>query len=352
MKTFCSSVLVAIFALLLIGPSTAAAQEDAPAAYFSFIINVHDWIRGDESAAVISRLIDLFEAYGVRGDFYLTAPVAQYYADNHPDVVEKLCASDMTISYHVRPPHPLNQGFDASLRGLHGRALYEAIYAAETQALDLTTGELIPDQVGGYRYVAQLCGRNPVALGIPNNNPEIRSTALQVYTDLGAQMIIDEHETGAPLERVGELWSRPSDFSITRWTVPGVNEPLFWWEMLNQDRADAYDPVAYLNAQLNAWTPTADRPAYITALIHEENFYWRGGTPWDGIYLEVTGPNQRRPLRPPFDLSAEPTAGAWRSDENQALIWQTYEVLVARVTYDPTLRVVTSEDIIALAEGG
>lgn len=327
----------------------AAGAQTTPSAYMTFAVNTHDWIRGDESAALLTRLIDLFEANGVRGDFYLTAPIAEHYAVHHPALVEKLCSSEMTISYHVRPPHPLNQGFDASLRNLSGQALYDAIYAAETQKLDLATGELIPDELGGYLYVAQLCGRNPVALGVPHADQQIRETAMAVYAELGAQMVIQAHETGAELFQLNGLWTRPSDFSITRWQSDGLPEEAFWWDMLDGDMSAAYEPIPYLQAQLANWTASQDRPAFVTALIHEQNFYWQDGSPWDGIYFAVTGETERRPLRPPFDLNAEPPAGEWRTEANQTLIWEHYAALVSYAATQPDIAVVTSEDIVAMA---
>ena len=72
----------------------------------TFVVNVHDWTRPAESGDTLLRLIDLYEKHKVRGDFYLTAPVVEAYAKQRPDVVRRLRESDMTVSYHFRPPHP------------------------------------------------------------------------------------------------------------------------------------------------------------------------------------------------------------------------------------------------------
>jgi hypothetical protein len=42
---------------------------------------VHDFVNLDGSADTVLRLVDLFERYGVRGDFYLTAPMVALYAE-------------------------------------------------------------------------------------------------------------------------------------------------------------------------------------------------------------------------------------------------------------------------------
>ena len=44
------------------------SRLDAPA-YVTFAINVHDIVYVNESGDTLLRLIDLFEEYGVRGDF-------------------------------------------------------------------------------------------------------------------------------------------------------------------------------------------------------------------------------------------------------------------------------------------
>lgn len=122
--------------------------------YISFIINVHDWTHPSESADTLLRLVDLFERYNLRGDFYFTAEVTRTYVEERPDVIERFKNSNMTISYHIRPPHPLYTGFDSRLRGLDDAALYQTLLDYETYALDLSTGELDRSQSGGYTYVA------------------------------------------------------------------------------------------------------------------------------------------------------------------------------------------------------
>src|SRR3989304_1086586 len=53
--------------------SLPAGEGQGEGAYISFIINVHDWINTDESADILIKLVDLFERYNARGDFYFTA---------------------------------------------------------------------------------------------------------------------------------------------------------------------------------------------------------------------------------------------------------------------------------------
>ncbi len=316
------------------------------AGYITFAINVHDILHLDESAETILRLIDLFETYNVSGDFYLTAPMVHLYTEQQTDVIARLRESNMTISYHMRPPHPVYNGFDERLQGLHDSALAEMLREYETYRLDMSTGNLLYDEPGGYSYVADTFGRPPVVVSLPNER--YRSVGLPIFTELGAQMTVTYHESGTdpqqPFEWRDDLLIRPSDFSITRWPSPDKPESSpFWWNMLNSPLADLYNPTNHLKSQLEAWD--GERAPFITVLIHENNFYRRAATPFALIYWQDKDKTQ--PLSPPFDLNA-PDASMSRSPENQAAIWAAYEELVA---YAAThLNVVTSEDIVALAE--
>lgn len=337
-------------------PTTAPLMTDTlttDTPYISFIINVHDWTHPAESAEVLLKLVDLFEKYGVRGDFYFTAEITRELAETRPDVIERFRNSNMTISYHVRPPHPLYTGFDDRLQGLDDAALYQTLLDYETYALDLTTGDLDRSRPGGYTYVAQVFGRKPVVASVPNSG-RIKDIAQQVYASLGAQMTILYHEEGTkleqPFEYVNGLLVRPSDFSVTRNTlVDGTDN--FWWNMMSKPNAADYRPLHLLELGLEQWVgriadPTHRAP-FITSLIHENNFYRRGAEGWTSIYFTMQGGKKDQPLPPPWNLNA-PDPSTLRSAEEQAAIWQAYEELVAYAAAN--LNVVTSEDILKLAQ--
>ncbi len=328
-------------------------REAAGGGYMTFAVNVHDVVNVDDSADTILRLADIYEKYGVRGDFYLTAPVVHLYEEQRPDVIQRLRDSDMTISYHVRPPHALYNRFDQRLEGLDDARLAQTLLDYESYRLDLATGGLLRDEPGGYRYVADTFGRDPVVAPSPNNDPRIKSLSRRTYAGLGAQMTITYHEQGTdpdePFEWVDGLLVRPSDFSITRWGDPGSNgKGTFWWNKVLSDEADAYDPAGYLQAQLKEWwSAEAGRAPFVTSLIHENNFYRSGAAPWSSRYFSDNG--KTLPLEPPFDLNAE-DASTPRSLEEQEAIWAAYEEMVAYAAAN--LNVVTSEDIVRLASGG
>ncbi|GIW07907.1 MAG: hypothetical protein KatS3mg060_2712 [Dehalococcoidia bacterium] len=313
----------------------------------TFAINVHDWRHLDESADTVLRLVAMFRRYGVRGDFYLTPTMAEEYADRRPDVIAALNETGQTISYHVRAPHPMWAGFDGPIAGLSGEALTTALLEYETYRLDLRTGELDRSRPGGFTYMTALFGRPPSTVGTPSDKQAVRAAAKRLLRELGAQAIVIYHEEGTAIDRPFEwdsgLLIRPSDFSVTRWSNARVTNQ-FWWNMLSRQDAADFEPLPYLQRRLAAWSAT--RPPIITSLIHENNFVRRGAESWTLIYFADR--DRTRPLSPPYDLDA-PDPSQVRSASEQARIWAAYEELVAWSAAH--LRVLTSEDLVALASG-
>ncbi|MRR37967.1 hypothetical protein EG829_25625, partial [bacterium] len=328
--------------VLKVSPTTTPVTDRR--ACLSFIINVHDWAHPDESAELLLKLVDLFEEYGVRGDFYFTAEITRVLAETHPEVIDRFRDSEMTISYHVRAPHPLYPGFDARLKDLDDEELYRTILDYETYALDLETGELDRSRAGGYSYVAQVFGRNPVVAAVPTGDRRIKDAAQRVYAALGAEMTVLYHESGTkieqPFEYVNRLLVRPSDFSVTRTTFIDGGQN-FWWNFMSRPDADAYNPTRMLENQLAEWESHAyGRAPFITSLIHENNFYRSGAEGWSSIYYRIEKGRRDEPLPPPWNLSA-PDPSRPRTEAEQDAIMVAYEELVAYAATN--LNVITSE---------
>lgn len=342
-------------------PSAAPIAAAAPAVatslppgstvkgYMTFAVNVHDFPNINESADTLLRLVKLFQKYKVRGDFYFTGSVVERYIAKRPDLISTLKKSNMTISYHLRPPHPAYIGFDTRLTTLDNKTLRETLQDYEMFGLDLATGEARKNQPGGYTLVAQAFGRPPVCVSTQSQDHRIKSTLNDILKTMGARMTLRYHETGTdpnnPFEYVDGLLVRPSDFSITRWTREGESEDSFWWNRQSGRRADpaVFDPVARLKTELQQWK--GPRPPFITALIHENNFYHFGPETWKAYFFNDTKSMTPRP--PPYSLDA-PDPGRMRSAAEREKISDTYERLVAYAAAN--LTVVTSEDIVRLAK--
>ncbi len=337
------------------GASTPTAEPATPPplAWMTFAVNVHDWTHGDESAATLLRLIDIFAGHGVRADFYLTPEIARTYAELYPEVIARLRATGQGIGYHVRPPHPLSSGFETPLLGLSGEALTAALRDYETYALDLRTGALDRSRPGGYRYVAEVLGANPVIAGPATGNRSIATAARAVFRELGALVTVTAHEAGSSIEQpyryTEGLLERPVDFSVTRTTVVDGRDT-FWWNALSAPGGEQYHPVALLERQLEAWQAAAHpRPPFILSHIHENNLPRRGAEGWSSIYFTMEDGQRADPLPPPWDLAAPDPSRPRRAAE-AAAIWEAYEELVAYAA--ERLQVVTAGDIAAMAAAG
>ncbi len=333
-------------------PNNLTTQpSDCKSGYMTFAVNTHDIRYVSNSADTILRLVDIFEKHalsnvegdGVRGDFYLTAPMVELYAAQRPDVIARLRDSQMTISYHVRPPHPAYPGFDARLKNLDDKTLEQTLRDYETYRMDLTTGNLDKSQVGGYKYVAQVFGRTPVVASPQSGDRRIRAAMLKIYAEMGAKMLVAYHEEGTDIAKpfVYEqgLLQRPSDFSITRVKMENGREN-FWWNLSVTPRGDEFNPTKMLQTKLAQWN--ALRAPFVTALIHEDNFY-RSGTPWQVFFYDAND----KPLSPPYNLNA-PDDSKPRTPTQTDVIFKAYEELVAYAAQN--LCVVTSADIVALAK--
>lgn len=332
-----------IQATSLAGAQTA--DDLAGSGYITFAVNVHDWKHLDESADTLLRAVDVFEKHRVRGDFYLTGVMADLYQQRRPDVITRLRDSGMTISYHVRAPHPLYAGFDDGLEAMDETTLRQTLVDYETYALDLATGGLDRSRAGGYRLVTSLFGSPPVTIGTPTDSNRVAEAARRVYRDLGARAIVVYHETGTkpdePFEWKDGLLVRPSDFSVTRWSAGG-SATNFWWNMLQSRWAGSFEPTAYLQQQLTEWS--VSRPPLITALIHENNFVRSGAEGWTLSFYSDT--SRATPLSAPFDLEARDPSTP-RSATEQDAIWAAYDQLVGWAAAN--LTVVTSADLVELA---
>lgn len=323
----------------------------SPAGYMTFVVNVHDWTHGSESAGALERLLDLYGKYGVRGDFYFTPEITRVLAEQHPELIERFRRGEATISYHVRPPHPLNSGFDAPLHGLSDSALLATLRDYETCALDLETGALDCSRPGGYRYVSEVFGTNPVTASVPHPNARIASAGRSVLRELGAQVTVLDHEGSAtggwPYRWVDGLLARPVDFSVTRVTpIDGSDQ--FWWNLVGRPGGEKYDPVGLAEMQLEAWEQAGNgRPPFILAHIHENNLYRRGAEGWSSIYFEMVNGERGNPLPPPWDLDA-PDPSRQRPQAEQEAIWAACERLVAWAAR--SVKVITSADALALAQ--
>jgi hypothetical protein len=331
----------------LIEPQPTPTEEIDPLGYITFVVNVHDIINLADSAETLLKLIDLFEEHGVKGDFFLTGPMTHAYIEGHPEVIQRLKETGMTISYHVQPPHPLVPDFQGPLQVGAVNVKLERIANYESQRLDMTTGGLIAGEPGGYLFLQEIFGAPPSAVYIPDD--PIKGFALPHFTGIGAQMVVLYHQSGTSIEQPYAqdygMWVRPVDIPISHWTSADIDASMAWWDMLATEYAASYQPVSRLQDEIESWS--AERLPFIIVTIDEYNFYREGPPPWTMIYYQAPGTTQ--PNSPPFNLDAQDLTLP-RSPENEKVVWDAYVALVEwAATY---MQVVTSADIVDMATTG
>lgn len=309
--------------------NTAATLEEK--VYTAFIINTHDWVNPEKSAATLNRIIDIHEQYDIPVDIYLDDHVIQLYEEQEPQLLQRLTASEqVAVSYHLRPPYPYYLDFDwLGLDALTRSELKDLLTNYETHAIDLTTGEISQDP-GGYAHLADLLGYAPyVVSGLAGGRTE--RVMNEVYKDMGAQMTLAHGRTTEFGEKEDQLWMRPEDLEIK------VYEEL-----------DHLSAEKVIEEALQALR--ADRPAFLNLKWHENNFY-SSGTPWAGPYFK--NPERRTEmLEPPFDLSRTTLGWEMKTDEQQNEQWERYEGLVSYIAeHTEDFTAINAKDLLSMLDG-
>ncbi|MFQ5578586.1 MAG: hypothetical protein ACE5G8_16530 [Anaerolineae bacterium] len=286
----------------VIAPPTPTSAPQPPSAYVLFSINVQDFSYPAESAAVLDKLITLHEETNMPVDIYLTDTMAQIYANQYPNLLMRLKSSPIAaISYHTRPPRPYASQNDwLGLKEMPLDQLNETILRYETHAVDPITGQTT-DVPGGYQQVAALIGYSPYAASALSGNPDISAAALQVFSDLGAQMTVSHGKSLTLGEMKGNLPVRPEQ----------VDYKLF--EHVGEDAGPAFEAAL---AQALAAQP-GDTPAFVGVKMHDNDFFATQSA-WVTVYVQGG-------KRPDWDISLQAPPLSQVEQEAQ---WALYEQTV------------------------
>ena len=284
-------------------PHTEESSNVEPQIYVQFVQNVHDFVFPDKSIKTLHRLIDLHEQYELPVEMYLTDSVLQKYLELDPDLVERLKSSPyVAVSYHVRPPHPIQSGFDTvGLRKMNDQERYETLLAYEEHELDTVTGGYT-DAPGGYQLMKDTIGYAPRIVGLTNG--PLGKTYSQVLEEKGALFTV-LHEGGSLIEdTVHGLNKRPEDTEVK----------LYEYQLRDYD----------IESLFKEWTESFDgsRDFFVNLKFHENNYYTTG-TPFGPIYWEEFK-TKEGPYEPPYDLSLSSFVG-FKSETIQDEKWDIYE---------------------------
>ncbi len=281
--------------------------------YAIFSLNIHDWTHPEESLATVARAVALHEEYEVPLALYMTDPMFRLLEVERPDLLEDIKKSAfVTVAYHLRPPSPYYLDFDwYGLDDLSDKDLYDLIMAYETHALDLETGEYLPNTPGGYAHMKDVLGYAPLSVGTLASG-RVGEMAAKVYRDLGAIFAV-RHGGVSSLgdkDRSGFLWYRPEDVDV---------------KIYESARTSSAEAV------LEGALAKDPKKAYVLGIkYHENDFYLRGTTPWYEVYYEGTEKERRAGeevvLRtPPFAMDQQHVTSILQSTQEQEKDWKIYE---------------------------
>ncbi len=127
----------------------------------------HHWDNPDireRSVAAIRTVTDLYERHGVRAHYGFVAAVLQELWEDSPQTVEKIIRLRMPIGYHGGAGHadvgPV--GHPQDTRNMTWEEAVRALWAFETNTLDVETRLSIPGRVGGYLAIQSILGVVPL----------------------------------------------------------------------------------------------------------------------------------------------------------------------------------------------
>ncbi|MFH1785038.1 MAG: hypothetical protein ABH842_01285 [Candidatus Micrarchaeota archaeon] len=302
----------------------------------TFVINTHDWYHLNNSAETLTRLLDIYDKYDVKAEFYFTEPAFKAYEQNYPEILEMLLSKNMTISFHIRAPHPVTfkSSYFLEMQNMTESELENILTDYETYELNLSDGSLNYDEKGGYSYIKERIGYAPIVAGLNAVTPELKNAELKVLKEMGLQMYVRKHSEDIIEMAAPGLLSRPSQFGIEEKT-----QKYYWFT--EDGESGSVDP---LKEVVNPHTIFSNVEGYGLVIVHENDFY--AELPgWRRVYWKDGDGDQAIPKNPPYDittLSGDITFFTEAETEQQ---WANYESIVAYAAQN--FRVVTSRDIIA-----
>ena len=272
--------------------------------YAIFSINVQDFSYPEQSAAVLDRIITLHETYNVPVDVYLTDVMAQIYAEQFPQLLERLKTSPVVaISYHYRAPRPYANNYDwLGLSTMNADEMYQTVLRYETHAVDPITGQTT-DAPGGYQYVASLIGYPPYAASSLSSDADTDSALMRVFKDLGAQMTVVHGRALNLGDTKKGLYIRPEHYDYMLFQNVGA------------------DPAASFENALNeAHNSQGIAPYFVGVKMHDNDFF-AAQSAWLTVYVDGS-------KRPNWDASLQ---SPLLSQAEQDAMWAMYEQTVIYV---------------------
>ena len=316
--------------------------------YINFVMNCHNFAKPDEAYTTLLKLCRIFRKYNAKADFYFLEPMVTRLKQLHPDIIDTLLSSNISISYHHRAPHPvyMNTTISRNIAALPWDSAMYYMNKFESQHLNLITGDFNPSLSGGYSYVKNIFGYSPVTIaciGIKTGFI-IERESMYACKLQGAKSVMTYHESGAdanyPFMWYFGMIERPADYSVTRWTAGSQTSDRFWWEMIETPDEQYYSPANYFRQQIAS--RDSSKLTLVNVIMHETDFHYTN-TPWKPYYYFDSLNTQER--QPPFDTTR---TAAWvriRNESYENKIWNKYDSLVKYASIRQGVKIVTMNDI-------
>lgn len=268
--------------------------------FLTFSINVQDFSYPDLSAATISRLVALHEAYQLPVDIYLSDTMLDIYRRDYPELLQTLTTSSFVgLNYHIRPPKPYYNGFDwDGITRLSQTDQVAEIVNYETRVTDPVTGQ--PGAAGGgYAALRALPNAYPGITAAFQVEETLLEASAEAFKSLGATWTLAH--TGGVLnlgESARGLYIRPEHFDLLLFQHPGESAATIIAEAF----AKAHEESG------------ARAPFFVGAKMHDNDFF-ADRSAWLTVYMD----GSRRPNWNP-DKKANII-----SEADQQAQWTIYE---------------------------
>lgn len=279
---------------------TALTGAAAAGDFLTFSINVQDFSYPEQSAATVSRIIDLHERYQLPVDIYLLDTMLDVYQTSFPTLMQRLTTSPYVgLNYHIRPPKPYYNGFDWA--GLTSQSLSQqtaTIKAYESFVTDPTTG-LSTTRPGGYAQLVTLPNARPAFTAAFQVEESLLDASAAAFRELGATWTLAH---GSGVLNLGDsargLYIRPEHFDLLLFQSPGTAA---------SSLIDAALQSAYAVSGARA-------PFFVGVKMHDNDFFAERSA-WLTVYMDGS-------RRPPWNTA---TKAALKSEADQAAQWLLYE---------------------------
>lgn len=321
---------------------------DTSKSYVSFGVNINDYYEHSRSADTVSRLIDIYTKYNIKADLYFTAPVLKSFETYHPELIEKIKKSKMSINYHFRPPHPAYDAMVQQAKDANGqcRILADLSYdeikkiLSNFEKYELKVDDYVlnkknycssydSDKTGGYKYVASVFGMNPVISAVSNiKDADIKKAEAKVLEESGSKMLVVGHfgntkdSINTPFEKTYDLPDRPSDYGgafVEMTTAHGKDIGVI-----------LTSPVAAESFLKQKKDIKLSRASFGVFVVHDYDFYNSKG----------------------WDYPATDKSSLLRTTEQTESAFKNYEEAVKKIVADGGVKTVSADDIAYLYENG